>query len=153
MLASLLAPTLVQRWGNGVLALGVVIYATGMALLVAQVLWGAALVQPLWLLPGLVVLGFGQALSMTPLLNLVLGLAKEQQAGMAAGVISTVQQVGGALGIAASGAFFVPLLAGGAGAEGYGRAFAGAMVYNLLAMAVALVLLRWIIQQQRKVDL
>ncbi|MNW21372.1 hypothetical protein D3C71_2222540 [compost metagenome] len=57
------------------------------------------------------------------------------------------------MGIAASGAFFVPLLAGGAGAEGYGRAFAGAMVYNLLAMAVALVLLRWIIQQQRKVDL
>ncbi|MBF4190293.1 hypothetical protein ISX56_33730, partial [Serratia ureilytica] len=32
-------------------------------------------------LPGLVVLGFGQALSMTPLLNLVLGLAQERQAG------------------------------------------------------------------------
>lgn len=142
-----------QRWGNGVLAFGVVIYATGMALLVVQVVWGAALAQPLWLLPGLVILGFGQAMSMTPLLNLVLGLAKEEQAGMAAGVISTVQQVGGAMGIAASGAFFVPLLVGDAGAERYGQAFAGAMIYNLLAMLVAFVLLRWIIQQQRKVAL
>jgi EmrB/QacA subfamily drug resistance transporter len=153
MLASFLAPTLAQRWGNGVLAFGVVIYAAGLALLVVQVLWGTALAQPLWLLPGLVILGFGQAMSMTPLLNLVLGLAKEEQAGMAAGVISTVQQIGGAMGIAASGAFFVPLLVGGAGAERYGQAFAGAMIYNLLAMAVAFVLLRWIIQQQRKVAL
>ncbi|WP_265556335.1 MFS transporter [Serratia grimesii] len=153
MLASFLAPTFVQRWGNGVLAFGVVIYATGMALLVVQVVWGAALAQPLWLLPGLVILGFGQAMSMTPLLNLVLGLAKEEQAGMAAGVISTVQQIGGAMGIAASGAFFVPLLVGDAGAERYGQAFAGAMIYNLLAMLVAFGLLRWIIQQQRKVAL
>ena len=153
MLASFLAPKLAQRWGNGVLAGGVAVYAAGMALLVAQVLWGAVLANPLRLLPGLVILGFGQALSMTPLLNLVLGLAKEQQAGMAAGVISTVQQVGGALGIAASGAFFVPLLAAGGEAERYGQAFAGAMIYNLSAMGVAFVLLRWIIQQQPKLAL
>lgn len=99
-------------------------------------------VQPsVELLPGLMILGFGQALSMTPLLNWVLGLAKEHQAGMAAGLVSTVQQVGGALGIAASGMFFVPLLAGGAEPQHYARAFAGAMGYNLLAMLVALVLL------------
>lgn len=54
---------------------------------------GAALAHPLRLLPGLVVLGFGRALSMTPLLNLVLGLAQERQAGMAAGLVATVQQV------------------------------------------------------------
>lgn len=153
MLASFLAPRLAQRWGNGVLPGGVAVYAAGMAWLVAQVLWGTALVNPLRLLPGLVILGFGQALSMTPLLNLVLGLVKEQQAGMAAGVISTVQQVGGALGIAASGAFFVPLLAMGGGADRYGQAFAGAMIYNLSAMGVAFVLLRWIIQQQPKLAL
>ncbi|CAI2135047.1 Spectinomycin tetracycline efflux pump [Serratia ficaria] len=153
MLASMLAPRLAQRWGDQVLATGVAVYAAGLALLVAQVLWGAALVHPLRLLPGLVALGFGQALSMTPLLNLVLGLAHERQAGMAAGLVSTVQQVGGALGIVASGAFFVPLLAGGGGAERYGQAFAGAMFYNLLAMAIAFVLLKWIIRQRHKVDL
>ncbi|CAI2404965.1 Spectinomycin tetracycline efflux pump [Serratia ficaria] len=153
MLASMLVPRLAQRWGDQVLATGVAVYAAGLALLVAQVLWGAALVHPLRLLPGLVALGFGQALSMTPLLNLVLGLAHERQAGMAAGLVSTVQQVGGALGIVASGAFFVPLLAGGGGAERYGQAFAGAMLYNLLAMAIAFVLLKWIIRQRHKVDL
>lgn len=141
MLGSFLAPGWVQRRGNIVLAGGVTIYAGGMLLLVVQVLTGNVFEAPLQLLPGLVILGFGQALSMTPLLNWVLGLAKEHQAGMAAGLVSTVQQVGGALGIAASGMFFVPLLAGGAERQHYASAFAGAMSYNLLAMLIALGLL------------
>ncbi|MGK8845840.1 MFS transporter [Serratia marcescens] len=105
------------------------------------------------LLPGLVVLGFGQALSMTPLLNLVLGLAHERQAGMAAGLVATVQQVGGALGIVVSGVGFVPLLAHGGAAERYAEAFAGAMVFNLLAMGVALILLNRITRNSQKADL
>ncbi|VTR27461.1 Uncharacterised protein [Serratia fonticola] len=103
---------------------------------------GTGVQHPLQLLPGLMILGFGQALSMTPLLNWVLGLAKEHQAGMAAGLVSTVQQVGGALGIAASGMFLCSAAGpGGAEPQHYARAFAGAMGYNLLAMLVALVLL------------
>ncbi|RLO45777.1 MFS transporter [Serratia marcescens] len=153
MLASMLAPRLALRWGNGVLSVGVAIYAAGLALLMAQALWGAALAHPLRLLPGLVVLGFGQALSMTPLLNLVLGLAQERQAGMAAGLVATVQQVGGALGIVVSGVGFVPLLANGGAAERYAQAFAGAMVFNLLAMGVALILLNRITRNSQKADL
>ncbi|CAI1563810.1 Spectinomycin tetracycline efflux pump [Serratia marcescens] len=153
MLASMLAPRLAQRWGNGVLSVGVAIYAAGLALLMAQALWGEALAHPLRLLPGLVVLGFGQALSMTPLLNLVLGLAQERQAGMAAGLVATVQQVGGALGIVVSGVGFVPLLASGGEAERYAQAFAGAMVFNLLAMGVALLLLNRITRNSQKADL
>ena len=114
---------------------------------------GAALAHPLRLLPGLVVLGFGQALSMTPLLNLVLGLAQERQAGMAAGLVATVQQVGGALGIVVSGVGFVPLLANGGAAERYAQAFAGAMVFNLLAMGIALILLNRITRNSQKADL
>lgn len=153
MLASMLAPRLAQRWGNGVLSVGVAIYAAGLALLMAQALWGEALAHPLRLLPGLVVLGFGQALSMTPLLNLVLGLAQERQAGMAAGLVATVQQVGGALGIVVSGVGFVPLLASGGAAARYAQAFAGAMVFNLLAMGVALLLLNRITRNSQKADL
>lgn len=150
MLGSFLAPGWVQRRGNIVLAGGVTIYAGGMLLLVVQVLTGNVFEAPLQLLPGLVILGFGQALSMTPLLNWVLGLAKEHQAGMAAGLVSTVQQVGGALGIAASGMFFVPLLAGGAEWQHYASAFAGAMSYNLLAMLIALGLLLYTHYQIRR---
>ncbi|MBH2661668.1 MFS transporter [Serratia ureilytica] len=153
MLAPRLAPRLAQRWGNGVLSVGVAIYAAGLALLMAQALWDEALTHPLRLLPGLVVLGFGQALSMTPLLNLVLGLAQERQAGMAAGLVATVQQVGGALGIVVSGVGFVPLLASGGAAERYAQAFAGAMVFNLLAMGVALLLLNRITRNSQKADL
>nr|WP_242452018.1 MFS transporter [Serratia marcescens] len=153
MLASMLAPRLTLRWGNGVLSVGVAIYAAGLALLMAQALWGEALAHPLRLLPGLVVLGFGQALSMTPLLNLVLGLAQERQAGMAAGLVATVQQVGGALGIVVSGVGFVPLLASGGAAERYAQAFAGAMLCNLVAMGVALILLNRITRNTQKADL
>ncbi|MEL5392458.1 MFS transporter [Serratia nevei] len=151
--AFMLAPRLALRWGNRALSAGVAIYAAGLALLMAQALWGAALAHPLRLLPGLVVLGFGQALSMTPLLNLVLGLAHERQAGMAAGLVATVQQVGGALGIVVSGVGFVPLLAHGGAAERYAEAFAGAMVFNLLAMGVALILLNRITRNSQKADL
>lgn len=129
MLASMLAPRLALRWSNGVLSVGVAIYAAGLALLMAQ------------------------ALSMTPLLNLVLGLAPERQAGMAAGLVATVQQVGGALGIVVSGVAFVPLLASGGAAERYAQAFAGAMVFNLLAMGIALLLLNRITQNTQKADL
>lgn len=153
MLASMLAPRLALRWGNGVLSVGVAIYAAGLALLMAQALWGEALAHPLRLLPGLVVLGFGQALSMTPLLNLVLGLAPERQAGMAAGLVATVQQVGGALGIVVSGVGFVPLLASGGAAERYAQAFAGAMLCNLVAMGIALLLLNRITRNTQKADL
>lgn len=43
---------------------------------------------------------------MTPLLNLVLGFVEETESGMASGVISTVQQIGAALGVAVVGIMF-----------------------------------------------
>jgi sugar phosphate permease len=98
------------------------------------------------LLPPLVLFGFGQGLSMTPLLNLVIGYVEEKHAGMAAGFISTMQQVGGAFGVSVVGIFFVSIL-GRDASEGvsqagrYADAFSGAMLYNLVAVIVAAVLI------------
>ena len=47
----------------------------------------------------------------------------------------------------------VPLLAHGGVAERYAEAFAGAMVFNLLAMGVALILLNRITRNSQKADL
>ncbi|MBB2973203.1 MFS transporter [Mesorhizobium sp. RMAD-H1] len=147
--ASLTAPRLVARFGDRAIAGGALIYAAGILWLVVKV-GGLAGPDDAWsLLPALVLFGFGQGLSMTPLLNLVIGFVEERHAGMAAGIVSTMQQVGGAFGVAVVGIFFVRLLAehpagGEPGADRYAAAFSGAMLYNLSAVLIAAVLILWI---------
>ena len=90
---------------------------------------GGAL-SPWSLVPVLVWLGAAQGAVNTPLVNLTLGLVPDHQAGMAAGVVSTLQQVGAALGVAAAGMLFSGALEAGAGAaagDRYAQAFASAL--------------------------
>jgi hypothetical protein len=61
---------------------------------------------------------------------------------MAAGFISTMQQVGGAFGVSVVGIVFVSILRkdaseGVSQAGRYADAFSGAMIYNLAAVIVA----------------
>ena len=144
--ASLVAPKLVARLGSVAIAAGALVYASGIGWLIvtaAGLTDGAETVE---LLLPLIVFGFGQGLSMTPLLNLVIGYVEEKHAGMAAGFISTMQQVGGAFGVSVVGIVFVGILASDA-SEGvnlagrYADAFSGAMIYNLAAVFVAAALL------------
>lgn len=90
---------------------------------------------------------------MTPLLNLVLGFVDEAQAGMASGVISTVQQVGAALGVAVVGILFGTALATGddavAQAGQYVSAFVAGMLYNLIAALLVCILLLMLVRTQR----
>lgn len=113
---------------------------------------GAELV-PTRLIPVLIVVGVGQGFIMTPLLNLVLGFVEEAQAGMASGVISTVQQVGAALGVAVVGILFGAALAAGDGvaaqANQYVSAFVAGMLYNLGAALLVCVLLLMLAKTQR----
>ena len=96
--ASLAAPRMVARWGVHAIVAGALVYATSIGLLIAQVRLAGAELVPTQLIPVLIVVGASQGSIMTPLLNLVLGFVDEAQAGMASGVVSTVQQVGAALG-------------------------------------------------------
>lgn len=80
--------------------------ATGAALMALGHLWQlvAALTGPLgvpWMLPGLLLQGAGIGLVMAPLLSTVLAAAPAADAGVASGVVATVQQIGNALGVAA----------------------------------------------------
>jgi EmrB/QacA subfamily drug resistance transporter len=56
------------------------------------------------LLPGLVVGGFGMAVTMTPMTAAAMGSVPVDKAGVGSGVLNTFRQVGGALGIAIMGA-------------------------------------------------
>jgi Na+/melibiose symporter-like transporter len=90
--ALLLATAIARRLGRQVLALGAVLVAAG-ALLLAQ----AAHATSAWeLTPGLALVGFGIGAVLVPLSATVLAGIDPRQAGSAAGVLSTAQQVGGA---------------------------------------------------------
>jgi len=146
VLASLVAPKLVARWGANAIVVGAMVYAVSIGLLIAQVWMAGAALRPTGLIPVLMVVGAGQGLVMTPLLNLVLGFVDEAQAGMASGVISTVQQVGAALGVGVVGIPFNKALVAGDGgvvlAGQYVAAFVTGMLYNLVAaLLVGLLLL------------
>lgn len=154
--ASLAAPRLVARWETRAIVAGALVYAVSVGLLIAQVQMAGADLVPTRLIAVLVVVGAGQGLIMTPLLNLVLGFVDEAQAGMASGVISTVQQVGAALGVAVVGALFATALAANDGAavqaSQYASAFVAGMAYNLVAALLVCVLLLMLIRVQRVVS-
>ncbi len=94
---------------------------------------------------------------MTPLLNLVLGFVEENKAGMASGVISTLQQVGAAIGLAAVSILFGGVIANGAGGDAqsglYASAFVSSMFYNLIASLVSAILLWKMAKEQKKIEI
>ncbi|MFJ5337884.1 MFS transporter [Pectobacterium sp. CHL-2024] len=156
VLASLAAPRLVARWGTVAIVAGALVYAVSIGLLIMQVQLAGADLVAVRLIPVLVVVGAGQGFIMTPLLNLVLGFVDEVQAGMASGVISTVQQIGAALGVAVVGILFGTALATGddavAQAGQYVSAFVAGMLYNLIAALLVCILLLMLVRTQRSFD-
>jgi MFS family permease len=120
--ASLHAPGLAVRFGRAVVAIGALILALGLAVLATVT--GAGWVGSLWeLVPGLLLAGVGQGLTIGPLVTTVLSHAGPDQAGAVSGLLSTMQQAGNALGIAVTGVIFYSALDGG-----YGHAFSASLI-------------------------
>jgi EmrB/QacA subfamily drug resistance transporter len=96
---------------------------------------------PAAFIPGLIWLGVAQGLLFTPLLNTILSNIPAQHAGIASGVASTMQQAGGAFGVAVVGLIFFTAVqalqaSGVPQATAYTTAFALALIYNLVAAGV-----------------
>ncbi len=144
VLASLAAPRLIARWGAYTLFFGALIYTVFIAILIVQVWMSGAELKPVQLIPALIMVGAGQGYIMTPLLNLILGFVEEAESGMASGVVSTVQQVGAALGVAIASILFNAVLSDATSlpqAERYASAFVVGMLYNFGAAALVCLLL------------
>lgn len=143
--ASLYAPRLVTRYGTQAITAGAIGYALSFVWLISQVAWAGAQLEPAHLIPALIFLGASQGLIMTPLLNLILGFIDEAQAGMASGVISSIQQIGAALGVAVVGFLFNAGQNTGSAAlsqaEHYVSAFGMGLTYNLVASLLVSLLL------------
>ena len=126
--ALLAANAMTARLGRQVLAAGSVVVAAG-CLLLAGAAYGSSALE---LVPGLAVAGFGIGMVLVPVSNLALARVAPHHAGAAAGVLSTAQQVGGALGVAVIGVVFYDALGAGHSAH----AFAVSLVV-LSALTVA----------------
>ena len=130
LVASLEAPALTARLGRRLPAIGALVLASGHALLAASVA-GLGTTGPVGLLaPALLLVGAGMGLVITPLTSTVLGSLEPQLAGAASGALSTMQQVGNALGVAVTGVVFFGAL---------DRGFAHAFEVSLVELAVLCV--------------
>jgi MFS family permease len=132
---SLRAPALTLRFGRRLIAGGALTLAAGHAALLAAVAEhgrGVGL-----LVPGLLLVGAGMGLCITPLTTTVLASVDHEQAGAVSGVLSTVQQVGNALGVAFTGVIFF-----GAVSQGVGYAFELSVAQLAVLLAAVALLTR-----------
>jgi EmrB/QacA subfamily drug resistance transporter len=140
-LFSLIAGKLVPVFGRRVLEVGAVVLALGYAA-TAMLLTNGVAFTPGAVIPMLMLQSAGGGLLITPALNAVLSRIDPAETGVASGVLSTAQQVGGALGVAVIGVVFLsafnPTAHGRAGAAAH--AFAMASLSTLIAAVVAIVL-------------
>jgi MFS family permease len=116
--ASMRAPALTARHGRAVIGVGALVLAAGHALLLAAVsdvgVGGSLAV----LVPGLVLVGAGMGFVLAPLASTILHSLEPERAGAASGMLTTMQNVGNALGVAVTGVIFF-----GALHSGYATAF------------------------------
>jgi EmrB/QacA subfamily drug resistance transporter len=109
-LASAASVRLVPTLGRRILSVGSLLLVAGMGALIWTVDRYGGAVHSWQLLPALLVCGLGLGCVIAPLVNVILAGIRGQDAGAASGVLSTVQQVGGAVGVALIGVIFFGLL-------------------------------------------
>ena len=103
---------LAKRLGTNVLTLGSGVLTLGMVVLIVVVHQQGTDLSSYVVAPFLLITGAGFGCFIAPLANVVMAGIDGREAGSASGVLSTVQQVGGALGLALIGLVLFGLLGG-----------------------------------------
>jgi MFS family permease len=125
------------RWGDRTLVVGAASLALGQGLIA----WLVHVGDPLWaMLPTLLFTGAAFGLVMSPLVARAVGTVPLAQAGIAGGVVVTVQWLGNALGVAVIGSIYFAI-APRASAE---AAMVSHLLLGLLAACVAWLMSRWL---------
>ena len=144
LLTSFRAPALTMRFGRSVIAAGAVTAALGDAALYLATAHAGTGGSVAWLFPGLLLLGAGQGLCITPLTTTVLSHSDPATAGSVSGALSTAQQVGNSVGVAVTGVLFF-----GALSHGYGLAFERSVLQMGALLLVVAALTRLMPGRQR----
>jgi EmrB/QacA subfamily drug resistance transporter len=133
---AVLAELLIPRMGRYVVTLGSGVLATGLAAMAWAVQRSGDGTHIWQLIPGLIVAGTGLGMLMGPLFAITLQNVDTTQVGSASGVLESVEQLGGVLGVVSIGTVFLHLT----GARGFTGAFTwgiGAALALLIVGAVA----------------
>jgi EmrB/QacA subfamily drug resistance transporter len=103
---AVLAPKVIPKLGRYSMTLGTFVMGSGLVYL-AWVMHHFGLSTSPWVIaPGLLPIGVGMGLIMMPVFAVVLNDIDHNHAGSASGVLNAVQQLGGAIGVAAIGVIF-----------------------------------------------
>jgi len=108
--AGLSGPVLVPRFGRNIITLGPIALAAGFALFIWTARHFGGAVTPYELTPALIVAGVGMGCVVASVYPFILAEVELKNAGSASGVINTVGQIGGAIGVAAIGVIFFGLI-------------------------------------------
>jgi EmrB/QacA subfamily drug resistance transporter len=108
----LAAAGLTVKLGRRLLQLGTVIMLVATAGFAYTVWLAGSGINPYQMIPSLLFLGIGMGLAMAPFFNIVLAGVDDHETGSASGALTSVQQLGGAFGIAVLGTIFFALLPG-----------------------------------------
>src|SRR4051794_23740124 len=103
---------LIEKLGRRLLMLGMIVMMAGTVAFAATIWFAGADINPYLLIPGLFLIGAGLGLAMAPFFNIVLAGVDDEETGSASGALTSVQQLGGAFGIAVLGTIFFALLPG-----------------------------------------
>ena len=103
---------LAEKLGRKLLLFGTAVMIVGTAGFALTVRLAGADITPYQMIPALLLLGCGMGLAMAPFFNIVLAGVDNEETGSAAGALTSVQQLGGAFGIAVLGTIFFAILPG-----------------------------------------
>lgn len=111
-LASAMSTRVAPRLGKWTIAIGSLVTVLGVLGIILTLQLRGTAVTSVDLIPSFVVSGLGLGTVIAPLLNVILAGVPPRHAGSASGVLTTFQQLGGAVGIAVVGVVFFGLLSG-----------------------------------------
>lgn len=109
-IASSRSDQLAKRMGENVLRLGAGLLALSMVVNIVVLDHFGTDLRSIEIAPFLLISGVGLGFFVAPLTNLILAGIQGREAGSASGVLTTAQQIGGALGVAVIGIIFFGLL-------------------------------------------
>ncbi|HMW00113.1 MAG TPA: MFS transporter [Acidobacteriota bacterium] len=150
---SIFASQLTKRFGQKTLTIGIILMGLGPLIAYLTLLTNSEKINFIALSIGLMIQGAGMGLITTPLYNMILAKVRRAIAGAATGILTTVQQIGGALGIAIVGVIFFGILGSRQAlpnvtqAQAYTAAFMGSLWYYLGVCVVIFVLLQFLPRQ------
>jgi MFS family permease len=139
----MLGPRIQRRVGPASVAWGAAVLAIGHLLQLMVAMFGNGLAP---VVPVLVIEGIGIGMVMAPLVSLALAQVPREHAGVAAGILSTLQSTGNALGVA-----IIAMLYFAFAQASVLRSIAnGSFVLCLLSLSLISVLVAWLAVRLRR---